>query len=130
MPTCLYCDATTPVDPRVRHAVVEFIDLEFGKAGSRIHELRSRSKQAVQRTREDFARAAHAKPDEVVFSSGTTGSNTIAIRGLPAQGHAPGYNRGMPTVLMGVAVHPDLQGCDSESVFALCWTSYELPGTP
>lgn len=88
MPTYLDCNATTPVDPRVRDAVVEFIDVEFGNAGSRTHEFGLRAKQAVQRAREDLARAAHAKPDEILFSSGATESNNIAILGLQAEGIA------------------------------------------
>ena len=67
MPTYLDCNATTPVDPRVRDAVVAFIDVEFGNAGSRTHEFGLRAKQAVQRAREDVSRIAHARPNEVLF---------------------------------------------------------------
>lgn len=53
-------------------------------------------------------------PIKLCSHRGTTESNDIAIRGLPAQGHASGYNQDMPTVLMGVDIHPGLQGCDLE----------------
>ena len=104
MPNYLDCNATTPVDPRVRDAVVAFIDVEFGNAGSRTHEFGLRAKQTVQRAREDIARAARAKPDEVLFSSGATESNNIAILGLAAEGIASGRRHIVTTAIEHKAV--------------------------
>ena len=86
MPVYLDCNATTPVDPRVRALVVEYLDAEFGNAGSRTHEYGARAKRAVQRARLQVAAVVEAKPDEVIFTSGATESNNLAILGLEAEG--------------------------------------------
>jgi cysteine desulfurase len=74
--------ATTPVDPRVAQVVLNFMQEEFGNAGSRTHEFGLRAKQAVQKAREQIAAIVSAKPEEVTFTSGATESNNLAILGL------------------------------------------------
>lgn len=90
MPVYLDCNATTPVDPRVRELLVEYLDGEFGNAGSRTHEYGARAKRAVQRARQQVAAVVEAKPDEVIFTSGATESNNLAILGLEAEGRRSG----------------------------------------
>ena len=86
MPVYLDCNATTPIEPQVLAEVIRFMELEFGNAGSRTHEYGSRAKQAVQRAREQVASVVAASPGEVVFTSGATESNNLAILGLQLAG--------------------------------------------
>ncbi len=83
----LDCNATTPIDPRVRDLVMEYLDVEFGNAGSRTHEYGLRAKRAVQRAREQVAAVVDSKPEVVLFTSGATESNNLALLGLEAEGH-------------------------------------------
>lgn len=85
-PTYLDCNATTPVDPAVLAEVLLFLQDEYGNAGSRTHSYGQRAKQRVNRAREEVAAVVSAKPDEVVFTSGATESNNIAILGLEEAG--------------------------------------------
>ena len=80
----LDCCATTPVDPRVAELVMRFMVEEFGNAGSRTHEFGTRAKKAVQEARAEVAEVAKAEPEEVIFTSGATEANNIALLGLAA----------------------------------------------
>lgn len=82
MPVYLDCNATTPLDPAVRARMMMFFDLEYGNAGSRTHQHGAAAKRAVERAREQVAAAAGASADEVVFTSGATEANNLAILGL------------------------------------------------
>lgn len=81
-PVYLDCNATTPVDPQVAEIVMRFMVDEYGNAGSRTHELGTRAKHAVQRAREQVAQVADVRAEDVVFTSGATESNNLAILGL------------------------------------------------
>lgn len=89
-PVYLDCNATTPVDPRVREVMYRYFEEDFGNAGSRTHEYGARAKKAVQRAREQIADVVNAKPDEVVFTSGATESDNLAILGLKTYARAEG----------------------------------------
>lgn len=78
----LDCNATTPLEPDVREVLFHYLTEEFGNEGSRTHEFGARAKQAVQRARDQVAAVVGAKRDEVVFTSGATESNNLAILGL------------------------------------------------
>lgn len=82
MPVYLDCNATTPIEPLVRDEVLRFMSEEFGNAGSRTHEYGISAKRAVSRSREQIAEVVKAESDEVIFTSGATESNNIAILGL------------------------------------------------
>lgn len=82
----LDCNATTPIEPIVLEEVVRFMFDEFGNSGSRTHEYGTRAKQAVNRAREQVAGVVKAKSDEIVFTSGATESNNLAILGLADYG--------------------------------------------
>jgi len=86
--TATYLDhaATTPMDPEVRDIVLHFMTEEFGNAGSRTHDFGAHAKKAVEHAREQVAAVVKAKRDEVVFTSGATESNNIAILGLAPHG--------------------------------------------
>ena len=81
-PAYLDCNATTPVDPGVARVVRHFLEEEFGNAGSRTHEYGATAKRAVNRAREQVAAVVNTDPNEVVFTSGATESNNLAILGL------------------------------------------------
>jgi len=85
-PVYLDCNATTPVDPRVATEVLTYMAHEFGNAGSRTHKYGQAAKERVARARDEVAQVLAAKPDEVIFTSGATESNNLAILGLAAAG--------------------------------------------
>ncbi|MFD7625403.1 cysteine desulfurase DndA [Streptomyces sp. NPDC059851] len=82
MATYLDAAATSRVDPRVAQVVLHWMTEEFGNAGSRTHEYGTRAKRAVAQAREYLAGTVGAKPEELIFTSGATESNNIAILGL------------------------------------------------
>ena len=86
MPVYLDCNATTPVDPEVERAFLHFVREEFGNAGSRTHEFGARAKQAVQRARDQVAAVVKCQREEVIFTSGATESNNLALLGLREHG--------------------------------------------
>ena len=90
MTAYLDCNATTPIEPRVRDLVIEFLDSEFGNAGSRTHDYGVRAKRAVQHARVQVAGVVQAQPDEVLFTSGATESNNLATLGLEDEGRRSG----------------------------------------
>jgi cysteine desulfurase len=89
-PAYLDCAATSPIDPRVAEQVMRYLTVEFGNAGSRTHEYGSRAKAASERAREHIAAVVNARPEEVVFTSGATESNNLALLGLAEFGRATG----------------------------------------
>jgi cysteine desulfurase len=82
MPIYLDCAATTPMDPRVRAEVLQYLDEEFGNAGSRTHAWGRRARAAVERARDQVASAAGCGRGDVIFTSGATESNNLAILGM------------------------------------------------
>ena len=85
-PIYLDCNATPPIEPVVRDVVVQWMTDEMGNAGSRTHEYGLRAKRAVQSAREKVGTVVNAFPDEVIFTSGATESNNLAILGIAAHG--------------------------------------------
>ncbi len=84
----IYLDhaATTPVDPRVAKAVMHHMVEDFGNAGSRTHEYGARSAAASEQARKQIAVVVDAEPAEVIFTSGATESDNLAILGLASHG--------------------------------------------
>jgi len=78
----LDCNATTPLEPDVEKIMIQYMSTDFGNAGSRTHEYGLRAKQAVQNARAQIADLIHADKDEIIFTSGATESNNLAILGL------------------------------------------------
>eukprot|EP00004_Rigifila_ramosa_P021105 TRINITY_DN5556_c0_g1_i1.p1 TRINITY_DN5556_c0_g1~~TRINITY_DN5556_c0_g1_i1.p1 ORF type:complete len:447 (+),score=119.17 TRINITY_DN5556_c0_g1_i1:171-1343(+) len=70
------------VDPRVLDAMLPFLTEQFGNPGSRTHAYGWESNSAVEKARRDIASLVGANPLEVVFTSGATESNNIAIKGV------------------------------------------------
>ncbi|MEO1269988.1 MAG: cysteine desulfurase DndA [Myxococcota bacterium] len=86
----LDCNATTPMEPEVLSEVIRFMSEEFGNAGSRTHQYGQRAKKATQHAREQVALVVASKRDEVVFTSGATESNNLALLGLAPYGQETG----------------------------------------
>lgn len=84
------CAATAPLDPEARESLLRFTDLEYGNAGSRTHEFGAHAKRAVQVARSQVAGLAGARAEEVVFTSGATEANNLAILGMREHGETSG----------------------------------------
>ena len=103
-PVYLDYQATTPLDPRVVEAMAPFFNEKFGNPHSRNHFYGWEAEEAVEKSREQVAALIGATTREIVFTSGATESNNLAIKGIarfhgkrrgwaePGQGNQKGKN--------------------------------------
>lgn len=98
------CNATTPLDPEVREVMLRYFDEELGNPGSRTHAYGARAKTAVNEARRQVAKVVDALPEDVVFTSGATESNNIALLGLAAHGRKTGRKHVITTSIEHKAV--------------------------
>ncbi len=96
--------ATTETDPEVLDVVLHYMKTEYGNAGSRTHQFGLRAKNAVQKARAQIAASVNAEQDEVVFTSGATEANNLALLGLEAYGRETGKTHIVSTAIEHKAV--------------------------
>ena len=96
-PAYLDVQATSPVDPRVLDAMLPYFLGNFGNAHSKTHAFGWESEKAVENARESLAKLIGADSREVVFTSGATESNNMAVKGV-ANFYHPRKNHIITTV--------------------------------
>jgi cysteine desulfurase len=109
MPALIYLDyhATTPCDPRVVQAMIPYFSNEFGNPSSTSHRAGHIVANAVDRARQQVADLIQGRPNEIIFTSGATESNNLAILGV-ARGTTSARRRIVTTAIEHKAV---LQPC-------------------
>jgi cysteine desulfurase len=86
-PVYLDSHATTPVDPRVLERMLPFFSTDFGNAASSTHEWGWKAQAAVETARREIASLIGATAREIVFTSGATESNNLALHGVAGRAH-------------------------------------------
>jgi len=99
----IYLDhgATTPMDPRVLEAMQPFFREDFGNPVS-VHSFGQSAEAAMEDARQRFAKQLNARPEEIIFTSGGTESDNLALRGVA---FAARKNRGANHILISAVEH-------------------------
>ncbi len=105
----LDCNATTPLEPAVAEVVRRFMETDYGNPASPVHEFGIFARMAVEKARGEVAELVAARRDEIIFTSGATEANNLAILGLAAHGLATGRRHVIGTRIEHKAVLEPLQ---------------------
>ena len=105
--------ATTPVDARVADVVMRYMVEEFGNSGSRTHSYGSSARAAIETARAEVAAVIGADEDEVIFTSGATEADNIAILGLAAAAEQVGRKHIVTTAIEHKAVLEPIEHLES-----------------
>ena len=81
LPIYMDYSATTPVDPRVAEKMIPYLTSQFGNPASRSHPYGWDAEQAVENAREEVAKLVHCDPREIIWTSGATEGDNLAIKG-------------------------------------------------
>jgi cysteine desulfurase len=81
LPIYLDYSATTPVDPRVAQKMIPYLTEHFGNPASRSHSFGWESEKAVEGARSEVAALVNCDPKDIIWTSGATASNNLAIKG-------------------------------------------------
>ncbi|MBI1896203.1 MAG: aminotransferase class V-fold PLP-dependent enzyme [Acidobacteria bacterium] len=109
MPVYLDCAATSPLDPQVLEICTRYLQQDFGNAGSRTHPQGAAARQAVEHARDQVAAVTGCARGDVVFTSGATESNNIALLGLAEEGIRSGKRHLVSTAIEHRAVIEPLE---------------------
>ena len=82
LPIFMDYHSTTPVDPRVLEEMLPYFNENFGNAASRNHPFGWKAEEAVEKGRESIASIVNADAKEIIFTSGATESNNLALKGV------------------------------------------------
>jgi cysteine desulfurase len=96
--------ATTPIDARVLDAMLPYLRDQFGNASS-VHQFGQTARAAVDKARRQVAGLINSRPNEIIFTSGGTESNNLAIRGICEIGQPHGRH-----VITSAIEHPSVRG--------------------
>lgn len=104
MSVYLDCNATTPMEPGVLKLVQRFMERDFGNAASPIHDYGEFARMAVEHARGQLSELLTARRDEIIFTSGATEANNMAILGLLQHGLTTGRRHLISTAIEHKAV--------------------------
>ncbi len=109
MPVYLDCAATTPIDPRVLEVCTRYLRDDFGNAASRTHAHGTAARRAVEQARDQIAAVTASARGDVIFTSGATESNNLALLGLSEEGIRTGKTHIVSTSIEHRAVLEPLE---------------------
>src|SRR6267142_6786612 len=112
--------ATTPADPRVVEAMLPYLTQKFGNASS-VHQFGQEARAAADRARRQVAALIGARANEIVFTSGGTEANNLAIRGICGVAESHGRH-----IITSAIEHPSVRGV-FESLEKRGWVVSRLP---
>lgn len=119
--------ATTPVDERVAAVVMHYMREEFGNAGSRTHSFGVSARNAVELARRQIAEVVNGSEDEVIFTSGATESNNLALLGLREFAELSNHRHIIATEIEHKAVLEPLEFLESQG-FDVTWVPVDDTG--